>query len=313
MTYNTSTFERAIIHINTESFLTALEQKKHKQYRNKALVVVTMHGKLLSVSSEAKKLGINITMSCKEIKKLFPNVILLVRERATYASYLGKIEKIIRRYTEDVEVYGDMSYFADVTGLRTLRKMTYKEIGDAILLDCTTVFGVSFVACLSTSKVLAHLGSTVSHVEGLSVVTVKNAARLLKKSFVEDIWNINNETIAYLNKLRIYSGYDLMKLPLATIEKVFQNPIVELWKELHGISVWHDLSLDHDIEYNPKIVKSYTQQNVSRVTLSSNRLSDRLENFCTRLVRGGSLPFALQSFEERIKRHLIVPYIGKVS
>ena len=313
MTYNTSTFERAIIHINTESFFAALEQKKHAQYRDKALVVVTMHGKLLSISSEAKKLGVSIAMSCKEIKKLFPTVILLVRERVTYASCFGKIEKIIRRYTEDVEVYGDMSYFADVTGLRTLRKMTYTEIADAILLDCTKTFGVPFVGCLSTSKVLAHLGSTLLDGDGLSVIGRRNCVRLLKKSFVEDIWNISKDTIAYLNKVRIYTGYDLMKLPLATVEKVFQSPIIELWKELNGISVWHDLSLDHDIEYNPKIIKSYMQQNVSRATLSSNRLSGRLENFCTRLARGGSLPLALQTFEERIKRHLIVPYIGKVS
>ena len=191
--------------------------------------------------------------------------------------------------------------------------MTYKEIAEAIIVDCRTVFGVDFTACLSTSKVLAHLGSTLSEVKGLTVVNMKNRTKLLKKSFVEDIWNISNETIAYLNKLRIYSGYDLMKLPLATIEKVFQNPIIELWKELHGTSVWHDLTSNNEIEYNPKIAKSYTHQKAYQAPSSTVRLTDRIENFCTRLVRGSSGPCPLQSFEERIKRHLVVPYIGKVS
>lgn len=316
MTHNiTTTFERAIIHINSTSLFSSIEQLKHKQYKGKPLVVVTTKGVFLSVSVEAKKCGVTVAMSFKEMKKLFPEVIIVMRESKGYAPYTKKIDQILKRYTQDIEIGDRCGYFADVTGLRTLLKMTYKEIGESIISDLKKEIGVYLPTALATSKVLAHLGSKDADLRALCVVNGRNNSRILKNSFVEDIWNITSETIAYLNKLRIYSAYDLMKLPLATVEKVFQKPVVELWNELRGISVWHDISLlENDIDYNLSLVRSYHQSSLVKSSQSSSfGIAERFEKLRSRILHGSSVPLALQTFEERLKRHLIVPYIGKVS
>ena len=89
---------RAILHINGDSVYASLEQSKHKKYKNKAIVVVSAQGKILSMSHEAISLGMVLSMPYKELKKLFPTAIVLVRSRKEYAPYTKKIEKIIRRY-----------------------------------------------------------------------------------------------------------------------------------------------------------------------------------------------------------------------
>jgi nucleotidyltransferase/DNA polymerase involved in DNA repair len=317
MTHNntTTTFERAIIHINSTSLFASIEQLKHKQYKGKPLVVVTTKGVFLSVSVEAKKCGVAMTMSFKEMKKLFPEVIIVMRESKGYTPYTKKIDQILKRYTQDVEIENICGCFADVTGLRTLLKMTYKEIGESIIFDIKKDLGVYLPTALATSKVLAHLGSKDAPLRTLCVVNGRNSSKVLKNSFVEDIWNITSETIAYLNKLRIYSAYDLMKLPSTTVEKVFQKPVVELWNELRGVSMWHDLALiENDIDYNLSLVRSYHQNGYSKNNaVPSLGLAERFEKLRSRILHGSPVPLALQTFEERLKRHLIIPYIGKVS
>jgi nucleotidyltransferase/DNA polymerase involved in DNA repair len=312
MTYN-SIHERAIITVNGESLFASIEQAKHKQYKGKPLAVVTVKGVLLSLSAEARKLGVTMNISLKEMKKLFPQVIIIMRDAKGYLRYEVRIVKILKRYTQEVEESGSGVYFADVTGLRTLLKMTYKEIGERVVNDIRKDLGISLPTALSTSCVLSHFGSKWGESRELRIVNTKNATKMLKEFFVEDIWNISGNTIAYLNKLRIYSAYDLMKLPLATVEKVFQKPILELWKELHGISVWHDLPLgENDIDYNPTHVKPYHSYDKQHRTSISN-ITSTLEKLYARMTGTNATPLALQMFEERIKRHLVVPYIGKVS
>lgn len=59
-------------------------------------------------------------------------------------NYSRRMYAIIRRYTPNV-AEGDINEcFADLTGLRTFFKMTYKEMASKILQDLNTEIGVSF-------------------------------------------------------------------------------------------------------------------------------------------------------------------------
>lgn len=67
-------------------------------------------------------------------------------------NYSRRMYAIIRRYTPNV-AEGDMNEcFADLTGLRTFFKMTYKEMAEKILYDLNTEIGVNFIVQVATSK-----------------------------------------------------------------------------------------------------------------------------------------------------------------
>lgn len=65
-------------------------------------------------------------------------------------NYSRRMYAIIRRYTPNVNE-GEMNEcFADLTGLRTFFKMSYKEMAGKILKDLNTEIGVSFTVSVAT-------------------------------------------------------------------------------------------------------------------------------------------------------------------
>lgn len=292
MTTNTTIpfVPQSIVHINGDSFFAAIEQAKNKKYAGKVVVVVTAKGLILSVSNEAKQMGIAVTMSLSEIKKVFPTSIILVRKNIDYVTYIQKLEKVCYRYSENSESDTYRSYFINITGPHLKKKVIYKEIAISVMDDIRKSTGITLPVCLSTSKVLAHLGSHLPLVAKPIIITERNRAMTVQGFFVEDIYNIDGKTIAYLNRLRFYTASDLMKLPYDTACKVFQTPLIELWKELNGISVWH-----------------------TKPTLTANSSSSKNKEISQPGISMTNVSIPSYHKDEQIKRKLTVPYLGKVS
>jgi nucleotidyltransferase/DNA polymerase involved in DNA repair len=114
-------------------------------------------------------------------------------------NYSRRIYAIIRRYTPDVVEGTKNECFADLTGLRTFFKMTYKELAENILNDVRTEIGVSCTVRVSTAhafeqaKILSKKPKTFSTYKeinklftGLSFVAVKNrkSMRLPRRKLV---------------------------------------------------------------------------------------------------------------------------------
>jgi nucleotidyltransferase/DNA polymerase involved in DNA repair len=128
------------------------------------------------MAPSTKRAIIHITTSGKSFSKI---------------NYSRRMYAIIRRYTPDVVEGLKNECFADLTGLRTFFKMTYKELAENILKDLRNEIGVSFTVHVSTAKVFdvmkreAKKQKTLSTYKeinklfaGFSFVPVKNRKRL---------------------------------------------------------------------------------------------------------------------------------------
>lgn len=67
-------------------------------------------------------------------------------------NYSRRMYAILRRYTPDVAEGKINECFADITGLRTFFKMTYKEMVEKIIADLSTEIGVTFTVRVATVK-----------------------------------------------------------------------------------------------------------------------------------------------------------------
>jgi nucleotidyltransferase/DNA polymerase involved in DNA repair len=67
-------------------------------------------------------------------------------------NYSRRMYAIIRRYTPDVAEGKVNECFADLTGLRTFFKMSYKDLAGKILQDLKKEIGVSFTIRVATVK-----------------------------------------------------------------------------------------------------------------------------------------------------------------
>jgi hypothetical protein len=91
-------------------------------------------------------------------------------------NYSRRMYAIIRRYTPEAVVGKVNECYADLTGLRTFFKMSYKEIAENILRDLTREIGTAFnvkVTTPDTYERIKHLGrkeksfSTYKELNGL--------------------------------------------------------------------------------------------------------------------------------------------------
>src|SRR5437764_14028248 len=87
------------------------------------------------------------------MRKLCPDVVLLLSHYETYSLLSMRFFAIVRRYTPDVEEYSIDECFAALTGLRRPLKMSYLKIAEWIKRDVDAELGITFSVVLAPNKV----------------------------------------------------------------------------------------------------------------------------------------------------------------
>ncbi len=99
-------------------------------------------------------------------------------------NYSRRMYAVIRRYTPDVAEGNINECFADITGLRTFFKMSYKELAEKILKDLNKEIGVQFTIRITSMK--AFQNAKTNSRNSKSISTYKELNKLFAGlSFVE--------------------------------------------------------------------------------------------------------------------------------
>jgi hypothetical protein len=98
-------------------------------------------------------------------------------------NYSRRMYAVIRRYTPDVAEGGVNECYAELTGLRTFFKMTYKELANKILGDLAKEIGVSFT--IRVDSVTAYEEAKNKSKRSKSISTYKELNRLFASLSLE--------------------------------------------------------------------------------------------------------------------------------
>ncbi|MBI5644896.1 DNA polymerase IV [Candidatus Kaiserbacteria bacterium] len=277
-------FPRAILHIDGDSFFASCEVAKNPQLRGKPVITGQERGIVSSMTYEARALGVRRAMSLHEIKRKFPEVIILPSDYETYSIFSHRMYEIVRRYTPVVEEYSIDECFADLTGLRRTLRMPYPRIVASIKRDLEQELGMTFSIGLSATKVLAKLGSKWQKPAGLTLIPLSDTRKYLETTPIGKIWGIGPNTSAYLQKFGIQTAYDFTIRSEAWVSEKLSKPGYELWKELNGESV---LAVDGESRETYQSIsktKTFTPPSRSRTAIFS-QLSKNIENACLKARR----------------------------
>ncbi len=278
-----SSFPRAILHTDGDSFFASCEVAKNPLLRGKPVITGKERGIVSSLTYEAKRLGISRAMPLHEIRKKFPQVIILPSDYETYSIFSNRMYEIVRRYTPAVEEYSIDECFADLTGLRGLHHMSYQNIATAIKRDLECELGMTFSMGLSCTKVLAKLGSKWNKPAGLTIIPFRDVHPYLEQTPIEKLWGIGPNTAAYLNKFGIQSAYDFAKKDEAWVRASASKPYFEVWKELNGVVTNEVDSMRRTGYQSIQKTKTFTPSRDARVVFS--QLSKNIENACIKARR----------------------------
>ncbi len=281
-----SSFPRAILHIDGDSFFASCEVAKNPTLRGKPVITGKERGIVSAMTYEAKRLGIKRGMQLHEVRKICPDAVILPSDYETYSLFSHRMYSIVRRYTPMLEEYSIDECFADLTGLRRTLRMSYPQMAEAIKRDLERELGMTFSIGLSATKVLAKIGSRWKKPDGLTIIPLRESREFLERTKILQVWGIGPNTAAYLEKWGIRTASDFASKDEEWVKKTVSKPYQEIWDELNG-----RLRLELDTggrETYQSISKTKTFTPPSRdKRFIFSQLSKNIENACIKARRWG--------------------------
>ncbi len=282
---------KAILHVDADSFFVSCEIARQPQLKGLAVVTGQERGIVSALSYEAKALGIKRGEPIYQIRQRHPQVKVIASDYETYSLYSLKISGILRRYSLAVEDYSIDECFVDLSGLSTDYKSLLKEIKQSLELE----LGFTCSLGLASTKVLAKIASSANKPNGLVIIDNKNIDQHLSDLPVAKIWGIGPQTSKRLNLLGVKTALDFKNKPLAWLKANLHKPQIEIWQELHGISIYPLITETRTNYQSVAKTKTFSPPS-SDLDFVLSELSQNLEQACARLRRYNLLANKLSFF-----------------
>ncbi len=232
-----ASFPQAILHVDGDAFFTSVEQAMNPALKGLPVVSGKERGIIACASYDAKKLGIKRGVGLWEARKKCPDLVVLPSDYESYSIYSKRMFEIMRRYTPTVEEYSIDEGFADITGLRRLHHMSYKDIALRIQHDIHQELDLTVSIGLSLSKGLCKIASDYRKPEGITAVRGRYIHLFLQRIPLNEVWGFGPNTVQLLRKHGLQTAYDFVLRPEKWARKLLGKPGLEIWHELRGVNL----------------------------------------------------------------------------
>ncbi len=275
---------KAILHVDADAFFASCEQATKPYLRGKPVVTGKERGIVAAASYEAKALGVKRGMTIAEVKRKYPEVVILPSDYETYSIFSLRMFEILRRFSPDVEEYSIDEAFVDLTGLRRLYRCSYGEIGGRIKETIEKELKISVSIGISLTKVLSKIASKHQKPGGLTVIPGKEIHLYLEELPIEKVWGIGSNTSALLNKIGIKTALQFARKSEDFLRRYLSKPYIEIWHELNGRSIF-PVNTEPKTSYKSiSKAKTFTPPTSDEGFILS-QLSRNLENACMKARR----------------------------
>ena len=263
--------------VDCNNFFVSCEQLMNPDLLGKPVCVLSNNdGCVVARSNEAKKLGITMGMPLFMAKKQFKYapVIYLSGRHELYRDISKRIMKKLSSFTPSVEVYSIDEAFLDLSGLKKLYRMSYKEIILKIKNEIKDEIGVPVSIGLAPTKTLAKLAcekaKKLPYTNGIYRIRLRNLEEEMQNTPIEEIWGVGKNTAALFHKYGIYKASEIVKQNDFWLNKIWGKRGIELKQELEGISVYPVIdkpALPKSIQRTSSFPKFSTDKNYIKTQL----------------------------------------------
>src|SRR3990167_814539 len=125
-----SSFPRAILHVDGDSFFASCEIARNPKLRGKPVITGRERGIVSAMTYGVKARGVKRGMILSEARKICPDAVILPSDYETYSLFSERMYEIVRRYTPTVEEYSIDECFADLTPTLKNGIASHQQNGD---------------------------------------------------------------------------------------------------------------------------------------------------------------------------------------
>lgn len=228
-------FERAIVHMDLDSFFVSVECLKNDALRGKPLIIGGAGGRgvVASCSYEARRFGVHSAMPVKMALRLCPDALVLRGDMEDYSKHSAIVTDIIAERSPMFEKTSIDEFYMDLSGMdryfgcykwsNELREFIIKETGLPIS------FG------LSTNKTVSKIGTGEAKPNGKMQIAPGDEKQFLAPLSTNKIPGVGKETYKRLSFMGVRTVRVLSEIPVKLLEREFGVMGKSLWQKANGI------------------------------------------------------------------------------
>jgi len=202
-------FDRAILHMDLDSFFVSVECLKNSKFLGKPLIIggTSQRGVVASCSYEARKFGVHSAMPIKMALNLCPDAIILRGDMDSYSEYSKLVTEVIAADAPTYEKASIDEFYLDLTGMdRHFGCFKWsKELRQRIISE--TGLPISFG--LAVNKMVSKVGTGESKPNGAKQILSGTEKAFLNPLSVKKIPGIGKQTykkLSFMGVRKIRNG-----------------------------------------------------------------------------------------------------------
>lgn len=211
------TVDRAILHIDANSYYASVECLHHPELHGKAVAVggdtEARHGIILSVMPPAKRCGVKVGEALWQARQKCPELIILPPHFDQYLRFSRLMRGIYREYSPQVEPFGLDEAWVEITGTPKLKALGALGVAEEIRLRVKAELGITVSIGVSFNKVFAKLGSDYKKPDAVTVFG--------REDMEEKIWPLPASDLLYVGKA---TEKKLLRYGIRSIGQLAQTP-----------------------------------------------------------------------------------------
>ena len=180
----------------------------------------------LAVSPKMKMLGVKNRCRLFEIPPTIKYMIAMPRMKK-YIEYSANIYAIYLKYfaKEDIHVYSIDEAFMDATNYLKLYQMNPVELAKTIIKDIYKNYGITATAGIGTNMYLAKIALDITAKHSATNIGYLDEEKYKKELWLHkplsDFWQIGKGIERRLNKMRVFTMYDVAHIDQKRLYKEF--------------------------------------------------------------------------------------------
>ena len=223
--------QRYYLCIDLKTFYASVEcvERRLDPFNTNLVVADESRGKgtiCLAVSPKMKMLGVKNRCRLFEIPPTIKYIVAKPRMKK-YIEYSANIYAIYLKYfsKEDIHVYSIDEAFMDVTNYLKMYQMNPVELAKTIIKDIFKTYGITATAGIGTNMYLAKIALDITAKHSATNIGYLDEEKYKKELWhhkhLTDFWQIGKGIERRLNKMRVFTMYDVAHTDQKRLYKEF--------------------------------------------------------------------------------------------
>ncbi len=228
-------FDRAVLHLDLDSFFVSVECLKNSDFVGKPLLIggTSNRGVVSSCSYEARKYGVHSAMPMKMALRLCPQATVLRGDMDDYSYYSKLVTEVIADSAPMYEKASIDEFYLDLTGMDKYFGVFKwsKELKSKVIKE--TGLPISFG--LSTNKMVSKVGTGEGKPDGALLVPYGEEKSFLAPLSTRKIPGVGEVTYKKLSFMGVRNIKVLSEIPVRLLEREFGKTGRKLWQNANAI------------------------------------------------------------------------------